>query len=186
MKSLVSLFFASLLVPVLAGAQGKPPAALSKDDAPKALLARTHIGICANPDAPVFQSVQTAPGIAYKPLFGSQETRWLLPVKADYTVHCTQGNRNMHYGPVTEWQVEVHGDFRLYRDPYGDLQVANDFDSDWSWDDQHWDNAHADVRCRAKKLAMVTYDPASGTVTKREPVDSKGYGDCNVRLAVTK
>ena len=166
-------------------AQEKPPAALSQDDAKRAILARTHVGICANADPTVFTSVLTAPGIQYKPLFGSQETRWLLPVKASYTVHCTQGNRNMHYGEVTEWQVEVQADYRLYRDPYGELQVADNFDDTWSWDDQHWDNAHADVRCRAKRLAYDSYDPA-GNLTKRRVDESPGYGDCNVRLSVAK
>lgn len=161
------------------------PAALSKAEAQATIDARTHIGICANADPTVFTSVLTASAIEYNPRSGAQETKWLYPVKATYTVHCTQGNRNMHYGEVTEWQVEVQGDFRLYRDPYNELQVADNFDGDWSWDDQHWDNAHADVRCRAKRLAYVSYDPA-GKVTKRREDVSQGYGDCNVRMNVAK
>ncbi len=166
-------------------AQSGAPAALSKAEAQKVIDTRTHIGICANADPTVFTSVLTAPAIQYKPPYGSQETRWLYPVKASYTVHCTQGNRNMHYGEVTEWQVEVQADYRLYKDPYGELQVADNFDSDWSWDDQHWDNAHADVRCRAKRLAFDSYDPA-GKLTKRREDTSPGYGDCNVRMVVAK
>jgi hypothetical protein len=93
----------------------------------------------------------------------------------------------MHYGEVTEWQVEVQGDFRLYRDPYGQLQVADNFDDTWSWDDQHWDNAHADVRCRAKWLSFNTYAPATGKlIRRREDTESKGYGDCNVRMSVAR
>ena len=156
-----------------AHSQDKPPAALTQDQAKAAILAHTHIGICANADPTVFTSVLTAPAIQYKPLYGSQETRWLLPVKASYTVHCTQGNRNMHYGPVTEWQVEVQADYRLYRDPYGDLQVADNFDDQWSWDDQHWDNAHADVRCRAKRLAEGLLRPSRQHHRPRSPTTVK-------------
>ena len=170
--------------PLLQAQSGAPPA-LSKADAQKVIDTRTHIGICANADPTVFTTILTAPAIQYKPAYGAQETRWLYPVKATYTVHCTQGNRNMRYGEVTEWQVEVQGDFRLYKDPFGELQVADNFDSDWDWDDQHWNNAHADVRCRAKRLAYDTYDP-SGKLTKRREDNSPGYGDCNVRLAVQK
>jgi hypothetical protein len=159
------------------------PAALSRAEAQKTIDTRTHIGICANADPTVYSSVETAPAIPYKPSSGAQETRWLYPVKASYTVHCTQGNRNMHYGEVMEWQVEVQADFRLYRDPHGELQVADNFDDTWDWDDQHWDNAHADVRCRAKRLSFNTYDPATGKLLKRrEDTDNKAYGDCNVRM----
>jgi hypothetical protein len=167
-------------------AQTHAPAALSKAEAQKAIDTHTRIGICADADPTVFTNVLTAPAIEYKPSSGAQETRWLFPVKASYTVHCTQGNRNMKYGEVAEWQVEVQGDFRIYRDPYGELQVADNFDDNWSWDDQHWDNAHADVRCRSKRLAYDTYDPATGKVVKRREDASPGYGDCNVRMTVQK
>ena len=183
--SKAAALFLIAVAPALSAAPPASPAPLTKAEAQKALDTRTHIGICANADPTVFTSVLTAPAIQYKPPYGAQETRWLYPVKATYTVHCTQGNRNMHYGEVTEWQVEVQGDFRLYRDPFGELQVADNFDNNWSWDDQHWDNAHADVRCRAKRLAYDSYDPA-GKLTKRREDPSPGYGDCNVRLSVVK
>lgn len=188
MKRIVLSATALCLIAAPYTAFAAPPvgnAALSKAEAQKTIDARTHIGICANADPTVFTNVVTAPAIQYKPVFGAQETRWLYPVKATYAVHCTQGNRNMHYGEVVEWHVEVQADFRLYRDAYGELQVADDFDSDWSWDDQNWDNAHADVRCRAKRLAFNSYDP-SGKLTKRREDSTPGYGDCNVRITGAK
>ncbi len=170
---------------VAAVAQGGGPPALSQAEARSAILERTHIGICAKADPAVFTSVLTAPAIQYKVSTGSQETRWLYPVKASYTVHCTQGNPKRVGDNVYEWQIEVQADYRLYKDPYSQLQVADNFDSDWSWDDQYWNDAHADVRCRAKLLSTVQYD-ASGNVSKRTEGAGKAYGDCNVRMTVPK
>ena len=163
----------------LAQAQSAP-SALSKNAAEAAIQKHTRIGICADADPPFFQSLLTAPAVQYKPLFGAQETQWLYPVKASYTVHCTQGNRNMHYGPVREWQIEVSANFRLYRDPFGELQIA-DFEDEFSSDDQYWSNEKAAVRCRAKSLAFLTYD-AAGTTTKRRVDPTTAFGDCAVRL----
>ena len=166
-------------------AQGGGPPALSQAEAKTAITERTHIGICRVPDPTVFTSVLTAPAIQYKVSTGSQETRWLYPVKASYTVHCTQGNPKRVGDDVFEWQIEVQADYRLYKDPYGQLQVADNFDSEWSWDDQYWNDARADVRCRAKLISTVQYD-ASGKVSKRTEGTSNAYGDCNVRMSLPK
>ena len=87
----------------------------------------------------------------------------------------------MRYGPVQEWKIEVVGDFRFYRDPYGKLQVA-DFDDDWSMDDQYWDRPNNAVRCRSRELGFDTYDPATGKLVSRKPSTSTVYGDCIVRV----
>lgn len=183
-------FFAATLCLIASGSSlfaaspaDHPP--LSKAEAQKIIDTRTRIGICANADPTVFTNVVTAPAIQYKTSDGAEETRWLYPVKAAYTIRCTQGNRNMRYGEVSEWQVEVRGDFRLYRDPYGEWQVVDSFDSDSSADDQYWDDAHADVHCRAKRLSYNSYD-TSGNLTNRREVSSPAYSDCDVRLTVAK
>jgi hypothetical protein len=164
-------------------ADSKPPAPLTREQATTTLEEQTKIAMCADADPAVFMHVQIGTPIRYKPVYGAVETDWLYPVLVDYAVHCTQGNRNMRYGEVEEWHVEVHGDFRLYKDHYGNLQVANAFDSDYYGDNQYWNNAQASVRCRAKRLAYLTYD-TSGNVIKRRDNDTPGYGDCAVRLRV--
>jgi hypothetical protein len=152
--------------------------AQSKDDIIKALHEHTRIGICADADPENFTRVEVGNGMPYKPLFGPQVTDTVYPVKAEYTVHCTQGNRNMRYGEVTEWQVEVRGLFELYRDPFGDLQVADTFEDRA----QQWNDAQTDVHCRAKRLAYLTYDPTTGNIVKRREDNTPGYGFCAVRM----
>lgn len=165
-------------------AQGKPAGPLNKQDASAAIVKLTRIGLCAQADPPVFSSVLTAPAVEYKPASGIQETKWIYPVKAEYTVHCTQGNRNMKHGEVMEWQVEVRAYYRFYRDPFGELQIVNTFDSDYG-SNQDWKSADTDVHCRDKRLAYLTYDP-SGKVTNRRVDDSTAYGDCSVRVNTDK
>lgn len=194
MNRLPLAVLAVIVVAVTAHTQQQPPP-LSVADAEKTIATHTHIGGCTNSDAPVFTGTRTGTPTEYKLATGSQETRWLFPVKVHYTVHCTSGNRNMHYGEVEDLSTEVKGEFRLYRDPYGDLQVADNLEGVWFWYDvsdlnnQGWNDPHYDVHCRDQRTAYNTYDPSTGKLVKSRPdpyANPNTYGKCSVRLTVEK
>lgn len=173
----------------------QPPAPLSVSDAEKTIATHTHIAGCSNSDAPVFTGTRTGTPTEYKLAHGSQETRWLYPVKVHYTVHCTSGNRNMRHGEVEDLSTEVKGEFRLYRDPYGELRVADNLEGFWywydlnDWNNQGWDDSRYDVHCRDQRMAYNTYDPSTGKLVKTRPdpnLNPNIYGKCSVVLNVDK
>jgi hypothetical protein len=171
------LFRLALVLTLLSPAafpQGKDP--LTQDQAQKLIPSLTRIGGCQPDEQYDFHSVLTAPAENRKISFGQIDPTRVYAVRTSYGVHCTEGNHNMKYGEVTEWHFDVQGNLYFYQDEFKTWQLLESGLDDT----QYWKDPTQNIRCRAKRLAYLTYDAKGQVIKRRLDPDTTTYGDCTV------
>ena len=177
MRNACSCTAAILLCAGIANAQGPQP--LSPAKAKELIQTLTRIGMCNDDQQYSFTSVEVAPPVSRPPEYDAPPTL-VYPVRVRYTVDCTQGNHNMRYGAVEEHHTEVAGTFGFYLDSFKAWKMRASSDLD---EDQHWDDADVEIRCRSQRLAYLTYDSSGKLIKRRPDTHPEVWGDCGVRAA---